>query len=78
MAAPRYGHWVNDMAPGHRGPSTAGALMLFVVVGLVLWALLASPWATAESGRAGHPPTTPPACAQHMPPTCEEAADGRP
>jgi hypothetical protein len=76
MAAPRYGHWVNDMAPGHRGPSTLGALALFVVAGLLLYALLAGPTATADSGRAG-PPTTPPPCAQHWPPTCEEVPHGR-
>jgi hypothetical protein len=75
--AERYGHWVNDMAPGHRGPSTFGALLLFVVVGLLLYALLAGPTATAERGRAG-PPTTPPVCAQHMPPSCEEDSHGRP
>jgi hypothetical protein len=76
MAEPRYGYWLQDMSASRSGPSTAGALMLFVVVGLVLWALLASPWATADSGRAGHPPTSPPACAQHMPPTCKEAGHG--
>jgi hypothetical protein len=76
MAAPRYGHWVNDMAPGRRGPSTFGALALFVVAGLLLYALLAGPTATAEGGRSV-PPTTPPACAQHWPPTCKEASHGR-
>jgi hypothetical protein len=76
MAEPRYGYWLQDMSPARSGPSTAGALMLFVVVGLVLWALLALPQATADSGHAGHPPTSPPACAQHMPPTCKEASRG--
>jgi hypothetical protein len=77
MAEPRYGYWLQDMSASRSGPSTAGALMLFVILGMVLWALLASPWATAESGRA-HPPTSPPACAQHMPPTCKEASHARP
>jgi hypothetical protein len=71
-------YWLQEMGPSHRGPTSAGALLLFVVVGLVLWALLASPWATADSGRRGHPPTSPPPCAQHMPPTCKEAGHGQP
>jgi hypothetical protein len=76
--AERYGYWLSDMSPGRRGPSTFGALALFVVAGLLLYALLAGPTATADSGRGGHPPTSPPPCAQHMPPTCKGASHGQP
>ena len=76
-----YGYWVQDMSPGHRGPTTAGTLALLAVVTLLLLALLGWPEAATDSGQVVHvdqsPASTVPACARHWPPTCERATGGR-
>ncbi len=70
-----YGYWVQDMSPNHRGPTTAGTLLLLAVVTLLLLALLRWPEATADGGQLSSggqsPASTVPACARHFPPTCE-------
>jgi hypothetical protein len=55
MPDSRYPYWIQDMSPDHRGPSTAGALILFAVVALALLALLRGPQAAAQSDRADVP-----------------------
>ena len=67
--------WAQEMSPHHHGPTGAGVLALAVVVVLVVLLLQAFP--TTDSGGQATRPTTPPACARHWPPTCEEASGGR-
>jgi hypothetical protein len=67
--------WAREMSPHHRGPTGAGVLGLAVVVVLVVLALQAM--AATDSGGQATRPTTPPACARHWPPTCQEANHGR-
>jgi hypothetical protein len=68
--------WAQEMRPGYRGPTVAGTLGLLAVVTVLLLALLGWPTADASGSRTTRP-TTPPPCAQHWPPTCQEAARGR-
>jgi hypothetical protein len=68
--------WAQEMSPGYRGPTVAGALGLLAVVTVLLLALLGWPTADVSGSRATRP-TTPPPCAQQWPPTCEEAPRGR-
>jgi hypothetical protein len=67
--------WAREMSPHHRGPTGAGVLRLALIVVLVVLLLQALP----ATDRGGQPtqPTTPPRCAQHWPPTCQEASSGR-
>ena len=67
--------WAQEMSPLHHGPTGAGVLALAVVVVLVVLLLQAVP--TTDSGGQATRPTTPPPCARHWPPTCEEPSDGR-
>ena len=68
--------WAQEMSPHHRGPTGAGVLALAVVA--VLVAVLLQLGATTGSGSQATRPTTPPKCAQHWPPTCQEVgSDGR-
>jgi len=67
--------WAREQSPYHRGPTGGGVLLLALVVVLVVLALQA--WPATDSGGPPTRPTTPPRCAQHFPPTCEEASDGR-
>jgi hypothetical protein len=67
--------WAREMSPHHRGPTAAGMLRLALLVVLVVLALQAIP--TTDSGRQSTRTTTPPRCAQHWPPTCEEVPGGR-
>ena len=75
MATSPVPQWAREMSPYHRGPTGAGVLRLALVVVLVVLALQA----VATTGRGGQPtrPTTPPPCAQHWPPTCQEPTGGR-
>ena len=75
MATSPVPQWAREMSPHHRGPTGAGVLALAVVVVLVVLILQAIP--TTDSGDRPTRPTTPPACAQHWPPTCQEASRGR-
>jgi hypothetical protein len=68
--------WAQEMSPGYRGPTVAGTFALLAVVTVLLLALLGWPTADASGSRATRP-TTPPPCAQHWPPTCQEASSGR-
>jgi hypothetical protein len=67
--------WALEMSPRHRGPTGAGVLVLAVVVVLVV--LVLQGLATTDSGGQVTRPTTPPPCAQHWPPMCEEVTGGR-
>jgi hypothetical protein len=67
--------WAREMSPTHRGPTGAGVVFLALVVVLVVLVLSAVP--TAQSGAQPSRATTPPACARHWPPTCEEVGAGR-
>jgi hypothetical protein len=67
--------WAQEMSPHHRGPTGAGVLFLALVVVLVVLALQAFP--ATDSGGPPTRPTTPPKCAQHFPPTCQEVSRGR-
>ena len=67
--------WAQEMSPHHRGPTGAGVLRLAVIAVLVALALQLVP-ATDSGGQATRP-TTPPRCAQHWPPTCQEPNGGR-
>ena len=67
--------WAREMSPHHRGPTGAGVLSLALLVVLVVLALQLLP-ATNSGGQATRP-TTPPPCARHFPPTCQEATGGR-
>ena len=75
MATSPVPQWAREMSPYHRGPTGADVLRLAVVVVLVVLLLQAFP----ATDRGGQPtrPTTPPPCARHWPPTCEEARGGR-
>ena len=75
MSTSRYPYWIEEMSPHHQGPTGAGVLFLAVVVVLVVVLLQAFP--ATDSGGQVTRPTTPPPCAQHWPPTCEEASGGR-
>jgi hypothetical protein len=57
------------MSPHYRGPTTGGVFRLAMLVVLVVLLLQALP--TTEGGGQPTRPTTPPACAQRWPPTCE-------
>jgi hypothetical protein len=63
------------MSPHHRGPTGSGVLMLAVFVALVVLALQLAP--ATDGGGQPTRPTTPPACARHWPPTCDEGPAGR-
>jgi hypothetical protein len=67
--------WAQEMSPHHRGPTGDGVLRLAVIVVLVV--LLLQAMATTVSDGQATRPTTPPPCAQHWPPTCQEATGGR-
>jgi hypothetical protein len=67
--------WAREMSPHHHGPTAAGVLRLALLVVLVVVVLQLLP-ATDSGGQAPRP-TTPPACAQHWPPTCQEGKHGR-
>jgi hypothetical protein len=75
MAASPVPQWAQEMSPHHRGPTGAGVLALAVVVVLAVLLLQALP--TTNSGGQATRPTRPPKCAQHWPPTCQEATGGR-
>jgi hypothetical protein len=75
MATSPVPQWAREMSPHHRGPTGAGVLRLAVVVVLVVLLLQAIP--TTDSGGQPTRPTTPPRCAQHWPPTCQEGSRGR-
>ena len=75
MATSPVPQWAREMSPHHRGPTGAGVLSLAVVVVLVVLLLQAIP--TTDSGGQPTRPTTPPACARHWPPTCQEVTGGR-
>jgi hypothetical protein len=75
MATSPVPQWAREMSPHHRGPTGAGVLSLAVVVVLVVLLLQAIP--TTHSVGQPSRPTSPPACARHWPPTCEEAKHGR-
>jgi hypothetical protein len=66
--------WAQEMSPHHRGPTGAGVLAL--AVGVVLVVLLLQALPTTDSGGQATRPTTPPPCAQHWPPPCQEASGG--
>jgi hypothetical protein len=70
----RWSTWQAEAAGTNRLPSASSALALFAIVAALLWALLAAPGSTAQGGDS--PATTPPPCAQHWPPTCQEATRG--
>jgi len=74
MATSPVPQWAQEMSPYHRGPTGAGVLALAVVVVLVV--LLFQLASTTNGGQATRP-TTPPRCAQHWPPTCQEPNGGR-
>jgi len=74
MATSPVPQWAREMSPHHRGPTAAGVLRLALLVVLVMLALQAM--ATTDGGGQATRPTTPPRCAQHWPPTCQET--GRP
>ena len=75
MATSPVPQWAREMSPHHRGPTGAGVLTLAVVVVLVVLVLQAIP--TTDGGGQPTRPTTPPPCARHWPPTCEEGSRGR-
>jgi hypothetical protein len=75
MATSPVPQWAREMSPHHRGPTGAGVLRLALVVVLVVLVLQAM--ATTDSSGQPTRPTTPPPCARHWPPTCEEANGGR-
>jgi hypothetical protein len=75
MATSPVPQWAQEMSPYHHGPTGAGVLSLAVVVVLVVVLLQAFP--TTDSGGQPTRPTTPPACARHWPPSCEESSRGR-
>jgi len=75
MATSPVPQWAQEMSPYHRGPTGATVLALAVVVVLVVLVLQILP--TTDSGRQASRPTTPPRCAQHWPPTCQESSGGR-
>ena len=77
MADDRYLRWQAEQAGTSRGPSAGAALALFAIIALVLLALIWSPAFATDSGSTPTRPTTPPACAQHFPPTCKEGSRGR-
>jgi hypothetical protein len=75
MATSPVPQWAQEMSPYHRGPTGGGVLRLAVLVVLVMLALQLIPITDSD----GQPPrpTTPPRCARHWPPTCQEATGGR-
>jgi hypothetical protein len=75
MATSPVPQWAREMSPHHRGPTAHGVLGLAVVA--VLLALALQLAAATDSGARPTPPTQPPACAQHFPPTCPEVSRGR-
>jgi hypothetical protein len=74
MATSPVPQWAREMSPHHHGPTGAGVLRLAVLVVLVVLVLQAM--ATTDSGGQPTRPTTPPPCARHWPPTCQEASRG--
>ena len=75
MATSPVPQWAQEMSPHHRGPTAGGVLRLAVLA--VLVALLLQAWPATDSGGQPTRPTTPPPCAQHWPPTCQEGSRGR-
>jgi hypothetical protein len=75
MATSPVPQWAREMSPHHRGPTAAGVLALAVVA--VLVALLLQLGAATDGGQGAPPSTSPPACAQHWPPTCRQVPHGR-
>jgi hypothetical protein len=75
MATSPVPQWAREMSPHYRGPTGAGMVTLAVLVVLVVLLLQAIP--TTDSGGQATRPTTPPPCARHWPPTCQEASHGR-
>jgi hypothetical protein len=75
MAISPVPQWAQEMSPHHHGPTGAGVLALAVIAVLVV--LLLQLGAGTDGGRTTPPPTAPPACARHWPPTCEQASRGR-
>ena len=75
MATSPVPQWAREMSPHHRGPTGAGVLRLAVLAVLVALVLQLVP--ATDSGQPVKRSTTPPACARHWPPTCQEVTRGR-
>jgi hypothetical protein len=68
MATSPVPEWAREMSPTHRGPTAGGVLWLAVLA--IILVIVLQAWPTAGATSFKTPPTTPPACAQHWPPTC--------
>ena len=77
MADDRYSTWQAEQAGTNHGPTIGQALAMFAAIAVLLLALAWSPLATTGSGDQPTRPTSPPPCAQHFPPTCQEGSHGR-
>lgn len=71
MATSPVPQWARETSPYHRGPTGAGVLFLALVVVLVVLVLIST--SATEGGGQPTRLTTPPPCARHWPPTCDEA-----
>ena len=76
MATDRYPVWAAEYAGTSSGPTAAQVLSLFAAVALILGLVLGMAPAT-HSGDQPTRTTSPPPCAQHFPPTCQESSHGR-
>jgi hypothetical protein len=69
--------WAAEQAGTNHGPTIGQVLTMFGAIALLLLALVWSPTFATDRGRQPTRPTTPPPCARHWPPSCEEDARGR-
>ena len=74
--ADRWSTWQAEYAGTSSGPTVAQVLSLFAAVALILGLVLGMAPATDSGGQPTRP-TTPPPCARHWPPTCQEVDRGR-
>lgn len=72
----RWTTWQAEQAGTNKLPGIWSVFLVLGVLAALALALVAGPTATAEGGDRWTRPTTPPPCARHWPPTCEESAGG--